>query len=209
MDIIQQDTSELEAFIAQHCGDGAYLRHCPDSVREAISDFERTFNSETTLFDVKNLDRKCRDSIPAEFRELFLMKILYYVVTITNRILPEDAYESRLLLEKLKHPEEEDEEENGWAEGAKTALQRAFIFLDNMEADPEPGSAFQRLYDHYYGTFREMCKEADIFIITKAELEQLHQKSEERKKERKKKWIIAGIIFIIGFHLVKYIIGLF
>jgi hypothetical protein len=54
-----------------------------------------------------------------------------------------------------------------------------------------------------------MCEAAGKLIITDAELEEMAKRSEERKKEQKKKWIIAGILFVIGFHLVKYLLGLF
>ncbi len=198
MDIIKLDKAELERYFAQHTIDDT-------TVRKALENFEEAFNLDTKLSDVKKLEEGLRNSVPRESQEYFCMKILSYVIDITNRDLPVDAEESHALLESLQL----SGEDSAWAEGAVNDLRAAFYFMDRWHTDPEPGPLFQQLYDRYKQTFREMCEAAGKLIITDAEMEQLQKRSEERKKEQKKKWIVGAILFVIGFHLVKFLVGLF
>ncbi len=203
MDIINLDKYELERYFAEHnledaaVGDGA-------SLGKALEKFEAAFNLDTSLPDVKKLEDRLQGSVPPASRENFYLKLLSYVIDITNRNLPVDAAESQALLESLHNFED-----NAWAEAAVNDLRTAFYFLDRWHPEPAPGPLFQQLCDRYKQTFREMCEAAGKLIITDAELEEMAKRSEERKKEQKKKWIIASILFVIGFHLVKYLLGLF
>jgi hypothetical protein len=237
MDIVRLDTRELDAYIAAHTVNGEYLRYGPElraaldpeqtdeldrmenseivsTVRRALAAFDAGCNSDTKLIDVKRLDQNQRERIsslvPANewargFREMFLMKILHYLITITNRSLPWDASESEVFKEKRF----DLGEDGAWAHDVTTALIGAFHFLDQWHADPEPGSTLLRLIDSYSSTIKAMCQEAGCAVITEAELEEWAQHREERKKEKKKKWIIFGILFVIGFHLVRFLLGLF
>ena len=237
MDIVRLDTDELDAYLAAHTVNGEFFRFGPEAreglsdeqlaeldrmensekvstVRQALASFDRRFNSDTKLIDVKRLDQSQRERIsslpPANewarsFRELFLLKILHYVVTITNQSLPWDAGMSDIFKEK-RYSVGEDA---AWVEDVNSALTGAFHFLDQWHNDPEPGSTLERLTDHYSSTIKAMCKEAGIPVITEAEMTEWEQHREERKKEQKKKWIIFGILFVIGFHLVRFILGLF
>lgn len=197
MDIVQLDKAGLEGYFAQHSLEDT-------TVRKALEKFEGAFNSDTSLPDVKKLEQRLQGNVPPESREYFYLKLLSYVVDITNRNLPVDAEESQALLASLHSMEDSD-----WAETAVNDLRSAFYFLDRWHPDPTPGPLFQQLSVRYKQTFREMCEAAGKLIITDAELEQMQKRSEERKMEQKKKWIIGGIIFVIGFHLVRFLLSLF
>ena len=198
MDIVKLDTEELERYFAQHTLDDA-------TVGKALEKFEKGFNLDTKLVDVKKLEQNLRDRVSPEDREYFCMKILSYVVDITNRNLPVNAEESKELLASRYL----GAEDGAWAQAAINDLRNAFFFLDRWEPDPTPSSLFQQLHDQYKQTYRAMCESAGQLIITDAEMEEWQKRSEERKKEQKKKWIIAAILFVIGFHLVSYIVSLF
>lgn len=198
MDIVKLDTEELERYFAQHTVDDA-------AVGKALEKFEKGFNLDTQLEDVKKLELSLQDRVPPESYEYFCMKILSYVVDITNRNLPVDAEESKELLASRYL----GAEDGAWAQAAINDLRNAFFFLDRWHPDPAPSPLFQQLHDHYKQTFRAMCEAAGQLIITEAELEEMQKRSEERKKEQKKKWIIAAILFVIGFHLVSYLVSLF
>ena len=100
MDIIKLDKYELERYFAEHnledaaVGDGA-------SLGKALEKFEAAFNLDTSLPDVKKLEDRLQGSVPPASREYFYLKLLSYVVDITNRNLPVDAAESQALLESL------------------------------------------------------------------------------------------------------------
>ena len=198
MDIVKLDTEELERYFAQHSIDDA-------AVGKALEIFERNFNLDTQLSDVKKLEQSLQTSVPRESQEYFCMKILSYVVEVTNRNLPIDAEESKELLASRYL----GAEDGAWAQAAIDDLRNAFFFLDRWHPDPAPGALFQQQYEHYKQTFRAMCEAAGQLIITDAEMEEMQKRSEERKKEQKKKWIIGAILFVIGFHLVSYIVSLF
>ena len=198
MDIVKLDTAELERYFAQHTPDDA-------TVGKALEKFEKGFNLDTKLADVKKLEQSLQGRVPPESQEFFCMKMLSYVVEVTNRDLPVDAEESQELLDSRYL----GAEDGAWAQAAIDDLRNAFFFLDRWHPNPEPGPLFRQQYEHYKQTFRAMCEAAGQVIITEAEMEEMQKRSEERKKEQKKKWIIAAILFVIGFHLVSYLVSLF
>jgi len=210
MDIIKMDTSELERYFAGNSFNEEENVADLAVVLEALEAFERGITTDTTLKDVKLLYETHWDKIASPhptdgFREWFLMKILFYAVSLTNRDLPRDADESDIFKARRNDPGED----GVWVEGVRIALRNAFIFFDHWDIQPGPGTAFRKIRDHYSSTVTAMCKEAHVPVISSAEWEQIRQNSEVSKKERTKKWIIAGVIFVIGFHLVRFILSLF
>jgi len=210
MDIIRLDTGELERYFATHTFNEEESGANVAVVRQALDAFERGINTDTSLKDVKLLYETHCDKISSlspthGFREWFLMKILFYAVNLTNRDLPRDADESDIFKARRNDPGED----GAWVEGVRIALRNAFIFFDQWDIQPSPGTSFRKIRDHYCSTITAMCKEAHVPVISTAEWEQIRQNSEVSKKERTKKWIIAGVIFVIGFHLVRFILSLF
>ena len=118
MDIVKLDTEELERYFAQHTLDDA-------TVGKALEKFERAFNLDTKLADVKKLEQNLQDRVSPESYEYFCMKLLSYVVEITNRNLPVDAEESQELLTSRYL----GAEDGAWAQAA--------LFLGPLASRPD------------------------------------------------------------------------
>ncbi len=146
-------------------------------VREELAKFDRSFNQFTTLEDVENIDKKLRGDLyhgylmfslhypvkefAKELLELFQIKILYYVITITNRDLPESEIQSHVVMSKPN---------NDFAQNRiHICLDHALNFIKHWSVNLEIDHYPRKLYNNYRNQITLMAKEAGIDIRTDEE----------------------------------------
>lgn len=182
-------------------------------VREELAKFDKGFNRYTTLEDVENLRQKLWDKIhysclmfslnyPVKdfargLQEMFQIKILYYVITITNRDLPVDEFNSHVIMSNLNH----SPNLLGEQMRIRRSLNDAYYYLKRWSVIFEKDHYPQMLYNKYRNQVVLMAKEAGIDTRTE----------QEKRKEsivKAKDKTVEIFLKILGFILVALIMSL-
>lgn len=182
-------------------------------VREELAKFDKGFDRYTTLKDVENLYHNLWDKINysslmfslnypvKEFarglKEMFQIKILYYVITITNRDLPLEDYISSIIMSNLNLSP------NSYGEQMRIrrSLKDAYYYLKRWSVIFEKDHYPQMLYNKYRNQVVLMAKEAGIDTRTE----------QEKRKEsivKAKDKTVEILLKILGFILVALIMSL-
>lgn len=182
-------------------------------VREELAKFDKGFDRYTTLKDVENLYHNLWDKINysslmfslnypvKEFarglKEMFQIKILYYVITIMNRDLPVDELNSHIIMSNLNlSPNILGEQKR-----IRRSLNDAYCYLKRWNVVFEKDYYPQMLYNNYRNQVILMAKEAGIDTRTEKE------KRKESIANAKDKTVVI-LLKILGFILVAFIMSL-
>ena len=181
-------------------------------VREELAKFEKEIEY-ANLKDVEILYLKLRDEIhnsslmfslnypvkqfAQNMRELFQLKILYYVITITNSDLPDDEFDSHIIMSNLSYSSNLYSEQ----QRIRICLNNAFCFLKRWNVTFEKYHYTWMLYNNYREQVYLMAKEAGI--DTRTEKEKRREKIVQAKDNT-----IEIVLKILGFFLIVFIMSL-